>query len=141
MIGSTFTDYQEGRLALRKTCTHFALIQLGHLNHLHILLLLLHPLNQRLRQNQEVPPAVIDRERWESIVEPSVESVVKCTFTIRKAAFTAPPRMSAIRRRGRLYKTVDIPEDTSGTDGGWGETEHLGFTAVQPIVSKTLEDC
>jgi hypothetical protein len=95
--------------------THLADIELFDPDDLDILFLLLQSFQQRLRQHQVIPPAVIDRERRESIVEPSVEGIIERALAMRETALAAPP------------------EDTGGAYWGGREAEHFGFAAVEPV--------
>lgn len=101
---------------LRNRATHLRLVKLGDFDDIHVLFFVLHALNERFSKHQEVPTAVIDTQRRESVVVPPLERVVEGALSIGESTFTAPP------------------ENTGGRYGCWCETEHLRLSADQPDV-------
>lgn len=77
-------------------------------------LLLLQAFEERLSEDEVIPSAIVNRERWEPLVEPRGHRGVHDTLAVRKSTFTAPP------------------EDTSGGDRGRSKPEHFVFASFEP---------
>jgi hypothetical protein len=90
---------------LTKNPTHLALVQLGHLDNLHVLLLLLEPFEQRFGEDEVVTTAIVDRQGRETIIEPPIERVVQRAFAVGKAALAAPPATVSV---GSSCKNYDM---------------------------------